>query len=120
MRAWLIGLVALSASCYRPKLGNPGFYCVANANPACPDGQLCVDGRCVDPGTMPELGTFDGPASDQALADLSSAQDASGPVDLGKEPDLAPMCVASGGSCYYHRNNVCCSGYCIYMTNKCR
>ena len=37
----------LLAGCYSPQLGNPSFYCHANDNPACPDGQNCVNGRCV-------------------------------------------------------------------------
>jgi hypothetical protein len=44
----LLGLV--SAGCYNPQLSNPSFYCHADDNPACPDGQTCVDGRCVGPG----------------------------------------------------------------------
>src|SRR5437764_13663441 len=35
------------AGCYSPSLSNPGFYCHAEDNPACPDGQKCQDGRCV-------------------------------------------------------------------------
>jgi hypothetical protein len=37
----------LLAGCYSPKLGDPGFFCHATDNPACPDGQNCVNGRCV-------------------------------------------------------------------------
>jgi hypothetical protein len=114
----LLGLV-LAASCYRPKLANPSFFCRATDNPACPDGQLCVDGRCIEPGTMPELGAVDGPVRDQSLADLASS-DMSVPPDSSAPPDLMPACVATGGSCYPRRDAVCCSRYCIYSTNKCR
>lgn len=32
--------------CYSPQLSSPGYYCHAQDNPACPDGQKCVNGRC--------------------------------------------------------------------------
>ncbi len=52
----LIGLFVgfgslLINGCYSPKLGTPGFYCHEGDNPACPDGQMCLQGRCVAPGT---------------------------------------------------------------------
>jgi hypothetical protein len=39
--------LALLAGCYSPKLGTPGFFCHPDDDPACPDGQECVDNRCV-------------------------------------------------------------------------
>jgi hypothetical protein len=38
--------LALCAGCFNPKYGSETFYCHADDNPACPDGQFCVDGRC--------------------------------------------------------------------------
>ena len=49
MRSLLLPLVLL-AGCFSPKLGSPGYYCHLEDNPACPDGQQCVDGRCQSPG----------------------------------------------------------------------
>jgi hypothetical protein len=37
-----------AVACYSPKLGSPGFYCHPEDVPACPDGQTCVGGRCVN------------------------------------------------------------------------
>ena len=39
-------LLALCAGCFNPKYGSQTFYCHPDDNPACPDGQFCVDGRC--------------------------------------------------------------------------
>lgn len=39
-------LLALCAGCFNPRYGSQTFYCHAEDNPACPDGQYCVDGRC--------------------------------------------------------------------------
>ncbi|HZS40794.1 MAG TPA: hypothetical protein VFF06_28370 [Polyangia bacterium] len=41
--------VLFAAGCYNPGLATPGFFCHAGDNPACPDGQQCVSGRCVSP-----------------------------------------------------------------------
>ena len=38
--------LALCAGCFNPKYGNQTFYCHADDNPACPDGQYCVNGQC--------------------------------------------------------------------------
>lgn len=39
-------LVLASASCYNPRLASPGFHCRADDEPACPEGQICVNARC--------------------------------------------------------------------------
>jgi hypothetical protein len=78
----------------------------------CPDGYACTLGRC-QPTHATDQGT---PAED-----LASSSEMSLPHgDLSKPADLAPPCVMTGGSCYLHRNAVCCSKYCVYSTNKCR
>jgi hypothetical protein len=106
------------ASCYAPKLGDPGFFCHPTDNPACPDGQSCFRGRCVavvgfgdgspapqdsgtsgPPGSTPDLG-----ASDLGASDLSTK----------------PACAPTGGDCTYHNNAACCSNYCVYKTNTCK
>jgi hypothetical protein len=48
MRALLVILVANTFACYNPKFGQPGFTCVVTDDPPCPDGLLCVNGRCVN------------------------------------------------------------------------
>jgi hypothetical protein len=56
----VVRLVVLSslalAACWAPQYGNPGFYCHTDDDPACPDGQLCVGGRCVDKNAIPDGG----------------------------------------------------------------
>jgi hypothetical protein len=53
----------VACGCYNPSLGNPGFYCHAGDNPACPDGQQCVNGRCTSKQrvVIPDGGGTDGP-----------------------------------------------------------
>ncbi len=82
----------LFAACYSPQLGNPGFYCHPNDNPACPDGQKCVGNRCVssanfDGGTGGDLAQRDGSSTNHDMAstnhDMASSQpDFSGPADF--------------------------------------
>lgn len=62
-----VGVALFLAGCYSPKLGTPGFYCHPGDEPACPDGQVCVDGRCRDRGTAgvrPDGGVGGGGAGD--------------------------------------------------------
>jgi hypothetical protein len=121
----LLGALAC-AGCFRPKLAGESFYCHQNDNPACPDGQTCVDGRCVSPGLEGDGGLEPvdllppGAPDDGAISmppsDLSTPQSM---PDLSKPPDLS-MCVGPGGSCNYHNNAICCSGYCIYSSETCK
>src|SRR5689334_7374278 len=66
-------LFALAVTgCYNPSLSNPGFYCHADDNPACPDGQKCQDGRCVALDFQGSTGGQDGgvgggPTGDMAM-----------------------------------------------------
>jgi hypothetical protein len=69
--------VSLLASCYSPKLGSPGYYCHPNDDPACPEGQKCLNGRCVDKDS--DMGV--------ALPDMSGPRNDMSPGDGG------------GGSC---------------------
>jgi hypothetical protein len=54
---WFVGCLSVGAilvaavACYNPALQSPGLYCMPNAEPACPDGQVCSNNRCVDPRT---------------------------------------------------------------------
>jgi hypothetical protein len=77
MRAGLL-IAASLAACYSPTLQSPGYYCHPDDVPACPSGQMCVNGRCVSPGF--EGGT----PSDLAM-----------PRDMGGNPGDGGM----GGSC---------------------
>jgi hypothetical protein len=63
MRIWAVLLLALSG-CIEPELGDAPFFC-NKGDPECPEGYLCVDGRCVREGFTP--------------------QDANGMVDVGPD-----------------------------------
>lgn len=127
-------VAVLAASCYSPQIQNRGYACHATDVPACPDGFTCINGYC-------DNGSGGPPAPDLAMAlDLASPAPSLPPDDLSTAPnDLAPAphdleslphdlasakpdmttCVANGGSCNYHKDSVCCSGYCVYSTEKC-
>jgi hypothetical protein len=103
MREALVTIALLAAGCYHPSIGSPGFFCHADDKPACPQDQVCVNGRCTD-----VTGPVAGPEDGATASDMS-------------EPDLAhSSCVASGGDCTYHKDSVCCSRYCEYSTNTCK
>lgn len=83
MRQYLPYLaIALSSGCYDPKLDNPGFYCHADDQPACPDGQTCINGRCAKPGTKVPIdgGAGDG-GDDQQQDDMGGLP---APHDMAK------------------------------------
>jgi hypothetical protein len=94
------GLLAFTLSlvaCYSPKLGNPGFFCHADDHPACPNGQSCVSGRCVNGGQQvaTDLGQEDGPPPGQdggAPHDFATTNH-----DLSKPPVDLAMRDAVGG-----------------------
>jgi len=122
MRAALFSL--LLAGCYSPSLSNPGFYCHAEDNPACPDGQSCINGRCVGEGvTVPtsdgggDVGVGGGPTgpdlSTGGPGDMAKPHDLSqAPTDFSQPPDLAqPTCGQSNASC--NKSSDCCSGVCF-------
>jgi hypothetical protein len=92
-------VLCLMGGCYGPSLTDPGFYCHVDDNPACPDDQVCADGRCVYPA-------------------LHLADDAGSP-DLPPPSDLGLSCQPTGGACN-HDDSVCCSHYCVYKTGKCK
>ena len=97
------------AGCFDPQISSGAFTCTAD-HPQCPEGFSCIDNSCVQ-GTNP-------PAN---LPDLTQADALESTIDLANAHDLAKSsCVASGGDCTYHRDAVCCSGSCVYSTNKCK
>jgi hypothetical protein len=77
---FVLPFLCLVASCYSPKHGNPGFYCHPEDVPACPDGQQCVGGRCVN-------NDFD---AGLAGRDLAMPSDGGG---------MPPDMTTGGGSC---------------------
>lgn len=89
----------------------------------CPDGFACVLGRCQDTGLAVRADLSSSPPADD-LGESGSTDLATPPgadlMSLPPPPDLAPACVPTGGSCYFHKDAVCCSRYCVYSTNKCR
>jgi hypothetical protein len=120
-RYWLA--ILLLAGCYDPKLGAPGFFCHATDNPACPDGQTCVEGRCINTGSQITPADFAAAVDHGADSSTNESGDMrSGSTDLSSPPrDLSQSsCVATGGDCTYHKNSVCCSNYCVYSTNTCK
>ena len=106
----LVLCVLLSfAGCFDPQIPSGGFTC-SEDHPQCPEGFSCVSNLCVQGTQAPQ----DEPDALLSLPDLAPA------VDEGAR-DLKPAsCVASGGDCTYHRDSVCCSGACVYSTNKCK
>jgi hypothetical protein len=50
MRSACLFLAVTLIGCFSPSLRSPGYYCHPDDHPACPDGQVCVQGRCQDPG----------------------------------------------------------------------
>ncbi|HZS36158.1 MAG TPA: lamin tail domain-containing protein [Polyangia bacterium] len=100
----VVVLTALLAGCYGPKLSSPGFYCHAADNPACPNDQTCVDGRCVDKSAAEHFdlsGVTDGPPP---------SQDGSGPTDLARADSSKPADLSvkdsNGGPCGVKINEV--------------
>jgi hypothetical protein len=105
----LLFITVLLAGCFDPQIPSGGFTCSPPDHAQCPEGFSCVNNLCVQ-GTSQIVNLPD-------LTDPDSFTESA--PDLGH--DLAKaMCVASGGDCTYHRDAVCCSGSCIYSTNKCK
>jgi Lamin Tail Domain len=93
LQVHVVFALALCGGCYGPNLANPGFYCHDGDEPACPDGQMCIAGRCMDRGAA----VPDGGAGDSALppggADLATPPGADlatppGPPDLATPPSV--------------------------------
>jgi len=67
LRSALLSSLIVAAGCYNPSLSSPGFFCHAGDDPACPDGQQCVQGRCVSRSGHPGSdGGADGGSTDMA------------------------------------------------------
>jgi hypothetical protein len=73
-----VALSALAAGCFNPEYGTPGFYCHPEDSPACPDGQECINGRCIGgtgggggfdmgSGIVPKTGMYTGAKLDPML-----------------------------------------------------
>jgi hypothetical protein len=117
------------AGCYSPNLSDPGFFCHVEDNPACPDGQQCVDGRCVTEGVVvnhdsggggDDMGGVGGGPTDLSTGgsgDMSKPHDMAKSVDLAQPVDLAQSsCGMSGSTC--NTSSDCCSGS-ICLLNIC-
>jgi hypothetical protein len=56
--AALLIAASCAVACYSPVLQSPGYYCHPEDKPACPETQMCVNGRCVSAhfdGGVPDL-----------------------------------------------------------------
>jgi hypothetical protein len=83
--AGLAAVLALAPSCFKPEYPPTGFYCHADDDPACPDGQTCVGGRCVGGpggsnfdmagGLVPKSGSYTGAKLDPMLNDANACTD---------------------------------------------
>jgi hypothetical protein len=123
--------------CYNPRLEATSFYCHPEDVPACPDGQSCIEGVCVSPGTTPPPAIGSGGSDD--MGD-SSNDDLATPPDLAhhhspphdfampQSPDFATptdlasnadggQCVPLGGYCN-HNDSVCCSMWCDWSSTS--
>jgi hypothetical protein len=68
--------------CFNPRYGGSSFYCHAGDQPACPDGQYCIGGRCVDPSTISD----DGGVSPIADLGRSAPPDFASPANPNPSP----------------------------------
>ena len=109
----ILGCVA----CFNPTYASPGYFCHPDDNPACPDGQTCSAGRCVDKSAS--LTPIDLSSDASESGDGSSQSDA-GSKDMSHVNDLTKSCQPKGGDCTFHDDSACCSNYCVYSTNKCK
>ena len=102
LRAAPARLALLSASsllvigCFSPKVVSGGFACNPNANPACPDGYICVDNRCVNgspPVRIMKTGdVYAGQHTDPGLTTTADCPDESlEPNDGPTPPDGTPV-----------------------------
>ena len=98
--ALLLAPSLLLPGCFSPKVVSGGFACDPNANPACPEGYLCVDNRCVN-GTPPVRITktgdvYTGPHTDPGLSTSADCPDESlEPNDGPMPPDGTPVLVTA-------------------------
>src|SRR5271167_4896339 len=98
---WLAA--AVLAGCYSPTLAGPGFFCHPTDVPACPDGQICFGGRCVDVGGNSSLDGASASTDDlggvPVNADLSSGGSPQPPAPDLSLPEGPPPDMTSSGSC---------------------
>ncbi len=75
----------LFIGCYSPQLGiGPGFYCHPGDDPACPDGQSCVNGRCVSDNGGGGGGRDSGSSGGGDLANTAPPD-----LSMSEQPDLS-------------------------------
>jgi len=91
-------LLTVAAGCFSPKVVSGGFACNPDDVPACPDGYICVDDRCVN-GTPPlrvdKTGAaYTGQHTDPGLDTTADCPDESlEPNDGATLPDGKPVLV---------------------------
>lgn len=105
MRSWLALLpllaVTLFVACYKPSFGSPGYYCDPENEPACPEGQSCVAGRCVSRRSGGGDMAVSEDTPDLKNADLKSV------VDMKKPPDLTQVGGVATCGAYVDCVNAC-------------
>ena len=107
--------LALFASCYRPNLGNPGFYCHPTDNPACPDGQVCIGNRCINRSSIdagmsssPDLAVYTGPVGCHGYVGCLLA--------CGSNTSCPPICdtrVSAAGKAAWQNALTCGQSWCL-------
>ncbi len=131
----LLIAVGTAAGCFDPQIKSGEFTCQPPDHAACPRGFRCVDGLCINGSGPPVIPILDLASTDIAeasdLAEVMSLPDLRRVNDLSPSPmpdlsmpaapDMAKsQCLATGGNCNHDNNAICCSGYCVYKTEKCR
>ncbi len=100
---------SLFVACYQPKFSSPGYYCDPDKNdPACPEGQSCVNGRCVTKGRGNNVD------DDVDMKVSSGPTDLKG-ADLKKTTDLSKPGSTDGNTCggYVACVNACTTDTCV-------
>ncbi|MDB4970535.1 MAG: hypothetical protein JWN44_6224 [Myxococcales bacterium] len=98
MKIALVLATTLASGCFKPAVTNGGFACAPDANPACPEGFICIDNRCINgvvPVRVAKTGeSWMGQHTDPGLSTAADCPDSSlEPNDGPVPPDGKPIVV---------------------------